>query len=421
VTLSFRAFGIAVGALLGIVILMATRLACAAGASDRAVSIEEAVAIALDNNPDYAAAARELIVARSELQRANYVSQYNPEADTSGDYKMRTDRSNAQDWRIGLSQQLEIFGQPALRRKSAQYGLQRTSADVKDQARLLTAAVKMTFYESIRARSEERLLQELANLDRKLNDAGQARLLAGEIGQIDANLARVRYGESERALIEGRERYRLERSSLGRLLGEAAGPEPEPVGTMSIEPLNVDTGKLLEIARDNRPDYQAAQLEVARLKNELLLNEKLALPNPTVGAFGAHENNTEHFAGITLGFPIPLFNRRQAEATAIVGRLAQAKDRQRAIELNLEREVRDAWERYTSALAVVSINQKEVVQPARESFDLLEEAFNAGKLDLLRLSVAERQAFEARMGYVRAWFDLVSARVALEMALGGKV
>jgi outer membrane protein TolC len=70
---------------------------------------------------------------------------------------------------------------------------------------------------------------------------------------------------------------------------------------------------------------------------------------------------------------------------------------------------------------VVSVNQREVVQPARESFELLEEAFNAGKLDLLRLSLAERQAFEARMGFVRAWFDLVAARVALELALGGQI
>ncbi|HTR62826.1 MAG TPA: TolC family protein [Candidatus Binataceae bacterium] len=392
-----------------------------ARAADREITLDEAVAIALENNPDYAAAARELTIARAEIERANYVSQFNPEVDSAGDYKGRSDRSNSQDWRVGLSQQLEIFGQPALRKQSAGYGFARTSADVTNQARLLMAAVKLTFYESIRARDESNLLSELADLDRKLNDAGQARLKAGEVGQIDANLARVRYGESERALIESRERYRLERSSLGRLLGGAAGPEPAPSGSMSVEPLRIDSNRLFEIAREQRPDYQAAQLEIAHLKTEALLNRKLVLPNPTIGAFGGHENNTEHFAGITLGFPIPLFNQRQAEATAIAGKLAQAKDRARALELDLEREVRDAWQRYNSALVVLSINQKEVVEPARESFDLLEEAFQAGKLDLLNLSVAERQAFEARMGYVRAWFDLVSARVALELALGGAV
>ena len=392
-----------------------------AGAADRELTLDEAVAIALENNPDYAAAARELTIARAEIERANYVSQFNPEVDSAGDYKGRSDRSNSQDWRVGLSQQLEIFGQPALRKQSAGYGFARTSADVSNQARMLVAAVKMTFFESIRARDESGLLSELSDLDRKLSDAGQARLKAGEVGQIDANLARVRYGESERAFVESRERYRLERSSLGRLLGEAAGAEPAPAGSMAVEPLHVDSNRLVEIAKEQRPDYQASKLEIARLKTEALLNRKLVLPNPTIGAFGGHENNTEHFAGITLGFPLPVFNQRQAEATAIAGKLARAKDHARAVELDLEREVRDAWQRYSTALVVLSINQKEVVQPARESFDLLEEAFRAGKLDLLSLSIAERQAFEARMGYVRAWFDLVSARVALELALGGTV
>ena len=247
--------------------------ALGATTNEREISLDEAVTIALENNPDYAAAARELIIARSELQRANYVSQFNPQLDGSGDYKGRSDRSNSQDWRVGLSQELEIFGQPALRRKSAMYGMERTTAEVKNQARLLVAAVKLTFYESVRARSETDLFTELMTLDRKLNDAGQARLRAGEIGQIDANLARVRYGQSERVLIQSRERYRIERSSLGRLLGEAAGPEPEPRGTLVLEPLHTDSNRLLELARQHRPDYQASQLEVARLKNEALLNE----------------------------------------------------------------------------------------------------------------------------------------------------
>jgi outer membrane protein TolC len=59
-----------------------------------------------------------------------------------------------------------------------------------------------------------------------------------------------------------------------------------------------------------------------------------------------------------------------------------------------------------------------VVVPARQSFGLLETAFTEGKIDLLRLSIAEREAFEARMAYVDAWFDVLAAQVALEIATG---
>jgi outer membrane protein TolC len=89
------------------------------------------------------------------------------------------------------------------------------------------------------------------------------------------------------------------------------------------------------------------------------------------------------------------------------------------VELNVEREVRDAHSRYLTALQGLRASQEDVVQPARESFGLLEQAFNAGKLDLLSLSVAERQAFEARMGNLDAWFNVASARISLDLAVGG--
>jgi cobalt-zinc-cadmium efflux system outer membrane protein len=382
------------------------------------VTLDQAVAIALEKNPDLAAAANELLVARGEIQRAEYISQFNPQVLSGFDYRTRSGRSNSQDWRAGLSQQLEVFGQRALRQQSAKLGYQRTEAEIRNQVRLLTAAVKMTFYEALRARKRSSLLTELEALNHKLADAARTRFDAGEIGQIDFNLARVRYGESRRALIDGAETYRLECSSLGRLLGNAVGAEPEPAGELKAEPLHTDMEKLLDQAKANRADLKAAQTETRRVQAEMKLNSRLALPNPTIGAFGGHEQNTERFIGIAVEIPLPIFNRRQGEATALAGRLAQAQQKVRATELNVEHEVRDAYGKYAAALRALKASQEDVVAPARESFGLLEAAFNAGKLDLLSLSVAERQSFDAQMGYLDAWFNFTAAKTSLDLAVG---
>jgi outer membrane protein, heavy metal efflux system len=383
------------------------------------ISLQQAIAIALEENPDLAAVANELNIAQSEIQRANYVSQFNPEILSDGDYRYRTGRSNSQEWRARLSQQLEIFGQPALRRRSAHIAYDATRASVRNQARLLTATVKMTFFEAIRERRRSQLLTDLESLDQRLFEAARARFAAGEIGQIDLNLSRVRYGESRRARIDALEDYRLRRSTLGRLLGNAAGAEPEPRDDLTIEPLRADLTALLSTARANRPDAQAAEMEISRLQTEAQLNRRLALPNPTIGPIFGHEQTNERFVGLSVGLSLPIFNRRQAEATAIAGRLAQSQQQLRAVELNIEHEVRDAYGRYIAALHGLRASQEDVVEPARESFDLLEDAFKEGKLDLLSLSVAERQAFEAQIGYLDAWFSLASARVSLYLAIGG--
>jgi outer membrane protein, heavy metal efflux system len=385
------------------------------------LTVDQAVAIALEKNPNVAAAANELIVARGEIQRAEYLSQFNPQVVSGFDYRTRSGRSNSQDWRTGLSQELEVFGQRGLRQQSAKLGYQRTEAEVRNQVRLLTAAVKMTFYEAVRARSRSKLLAELEALNHRLADAAQARFDAGQIGQIDLNLTRVRYGESRSALINGLQVYRLECSSLGRLLGNAVSAEPESAAELTAKPLQIDIEKVLDLAKAKRPDLKAARTEISRLQTEATLNARLVLPNPTIGTFVGHEQNTERFAGVALGFPLPLFNRRQGEATAIAGRLAQARNRLRATELDVEHEVRDAYGKYTSAMRALRISQENVVAPARESFGLLEGAFSAGKLDLLSLSVAERQAFDAQMGHLDVWFLFVAARISLDLAVGESV
>jgi len=390
----------------------------AKAAATSELTLESAISLAIAHNPDLAAAEQELKIAAGEQIRARYLSQFNPQAGTDFAYRPRNGISNSQDWHLALSQEIEVFGQRALRLKSANLGWSQSAAMVRDRLRLLTAAVKMTFIDALRARHQVELVDELERLDARLYEAARARLSAGEIGQIDYNLAEVRYGQTGRASIEAHERYRAQRSSLGRLLGGASGPEPVPADNYSARLPATDLESLIALAMRNRPDLRAGELEITRLETEAVLNQRLALPNPQIGVFFGHEENTQHPVGVGLGFSIPLFNRRQAEAAIIAAQRRQAHFELSARGLDVERDVRDAYNAYLSARRAVAIYQEAVLGPARESFTLLEKAFRAGKIDLLSLSVAERQAYDARAAYLDAWFNLHAAEVALQLATG---
>src|SRR5258708_2208534 len=131
-----------------------------AATNSREVTLAEAIALALRTSPDLAASARELNIAHAEIERAKYTSQFNPYLDSLGDYRMRAGRSNSQDWRVGLAQELEIFGQPAARRKASQLGYERTRLEVENQAPLLSAAGKDTFYGALPLRRQRELLSQ---------------------------------------------------------------------------------------------------------------------------------------------------------------------------------------------------------------------------------------------------------------------
>ena len=394
-------------------IALAGRIACASQ-----ITLDNAVTLALAQNPDLGAARQEIDIAAGEQTRARYLSQFNPQLGTDFIFRPRGGRSNSQDWHVLLSQEIEIFGQRALRLKSANLGWDQSKAIARDRKRLLIGVVRLTFLDALRARRQVALTGELEKLNQRLCEAARARLNAGEIGQIDYNLAEVRYGQASDASVQARERYRAQRSSLGRLLGGAVGPEPEPVDDYHLKLPATDLESLVAVALRERPDLRAVELELARLKTDADLNRRLALPNPQIGTFFGHEENTQHPAGVGLGFSVPLFNRRQAEAAIIEARRRQANYKMRANSLDVEREVRDAYNAYLSARRVIVIYQDEILGPARDSFALLERAFQEGKLDLLSLSVAERQAYEARSAYLDAWFNLHAAEVALGVATG---
>src|SRR5258708_14369883 len=82
------------------------------------ISLADAIAIARQHNPDLAAASQEINVARGELEQANDLSQSPLLSDNAANYRARQNRSNSQDWRVGMMQEFEIFGQRSLRQKS---------------------------------------------------------------------------------------------------------------------------------------------------------------------------------------------------------------------------------------------------------------------------------------------------------------
>jgi len=386
--------------------------------SSEQVSLADAVEIAKLHNPDLAVLAQDLAIADGELQKAHYLSQSNFEGDTETWYRARTNRSNSQDWRLAMRQEFEIFGQRSLRIRAASINRDEMAANVRDATRLLIATVKMTFYDAIRSLRRMNLAREMADLDQRLLDAAQSRLKEGEVAPIDYGLAQVRFGRSQRALVEVREEFRAQRSALGRVLGGFLGPEPMPQEANDAREFPLALGTLQSSARLARPDLRARQLELARLDAEAALNQRLNLPNPIIGAFFGHESNTEHLMGPSMGFSVPLFNHRSAEAAIIEAQRRQAAQRLRATDLDIDRQVRDAFNQYLAARQALTVYQEQVIAPAREIMQLHETAFHEGKIDLFRLTFAERESFEARAGYIEAQFGVDAAAVALELATG---
>ncbi len=385
------------------------------------LTIGESVTLARDRNPDLLAVRQELEIARGRLVKARYPSQFNPEIGSEVTDRSRGEpgeRGDSVDFVVTLSQQIEIAGQRGKRIEEAEHNLALVSQRVKDRERLILAQVKENFYRSLSLRRRFDLFRQVEDLTRRLRDIAATRFQAGEISKLEVNLAEIQLGQARRdTLVAERDSHNTLRA-LERLLGREPRGTLVLTGQLTVTPQAFDEQTLLRAALDNRPDLQAARTELGRLDAEIGLTRRLIVPNPTVSFVYREEERRDRMAGVELRFPLPVFDRKQAELLQLAGRKDQAGYERQSVELQIRQEVGDALRAYNTAKAEVEVYEQAVLERATENFQLIEIAYREGQINLLQLVVVQNNLITAQLSYIEALSAYWQARVALERATG---
>jgi len=183
-------------------------------------------------------------------------------------------------------------------------------------------------------------------------------------------------------------------------------------------PQTFDLQTLTRLALDNRPDLQAVGVEVGRIDAEIALTRRLIVPNPTVSFVYREEEKRDRIAGVEVRFPLPVFDRKQAELIQLAGRKDQADYERQSVELRVRQEVGDALRTYDAAKTEIEVFEKAVLERATENFQLIETAYKEGKINLLQLVVVQNDLVTAQLSYVDSLAAYWQARTALERATG---
>jgi cobalt-zinc-cadmium efflux system outer membrane protein len=381
--------------------------------------LPQAVELARQQNPDLLAARQELEIARGRLVKAQYPNPFNPEIGGSAARRHFADGpGGSTDFDITLSQEVEVAGQRGKRIEEAEKNLARITQQVSDTERLIVAQVKEAFYRGLYLKRRLQLFQDIERLNRRLRDIASARFEAGDVPKMDVNVAEVRLGQARKDAIVGERDYRNALQELERLVGVAPLGHTELRGALAVTPKRLQLDRLLQLARDSRPDLLAATAEQQRIAAEMALTRRLVWPNPTLQAFYRKEEGGDTIAGGALSFPLPVFDRKQAELTQLAGRASQARRAQQSVQLRVEQEVREAWRSYEAATQEVEVFEQEVLDRATENFQLMEIAYREGKIDLLQVVVVQNDLVGAQFSYVDSLWNYWRSRTALERAVG---
>lgn len=388
----------------------------------KTLTVDQAIDEALRANPDFLAARQRLSAAKARLVKAHYWNPFNPVVQAGAERWRSRETGGVAEPTINASIEVEVAGQRGRRIQEAEENLAEARALAADARRSLIAQVKNSFYRALYLKRRVELFQKIEGFNRRLRDASQTRFSTGEGTKLEANLEGIRYDQSRRDTLVGQRDYRDGLREFRRVIGSEADAPVEPDGSLEVRPLEINVSGLLETAFANRPDLKASNFEIKRVEAEAALTKRLIVPNPIIsGAYSrepAGPGSNFQIAGGSIGISIPLFDRKQAELTALAGDRRRASYNRRAALLNIATEVRDAADGYEAAAQSLRIYESDMAARVEQNFGFIEASYRAGKISLLQLVVVQNDLVRAELSYLDALWEYRAARTGLEFAIG---
>jgi len=388
-----------------------------------AITIGEAVDTALKNNPDLQSVRLEKGAAQGRLDQAGLWLRSNPVVEGSLSKKdtIPGGGEKVTNHAFSLSQEFEIAGQRGLRVHAAKNGMEKASQDIRDRQRILIAEVKNAFAKALAARRKVGLAEEVMRLQEELVSSAAVKYQAGEISQLEQNLADVELGKARRERLLAEKERREVLLDLQMILGLTPKSDFSVDGDLPAEaPVIPDKEKLRTLTASQRPDVLSASAEVQQARSAMKLAGREAIPSFTVTGFYSQDDKLNE-AGIMLSFPLPLFDRKQADRKEAAAKAGQALIKQASLERFIEREIEEVYANIVSASEELSLFKKDVLGKALENLGLMNLAFKEGKFGFFEVRLAQKDTIDAQFAYLESQVRLQLALNALERVTGGSL
>lgn len=394
------------------------------------LQLDEAVALALADNPGLAARqsrAEALAAIPSQVSTLpDPTLSLNALSFPTDTFSVSQEAMTQKQIGIGLT--LPFPGKLGLREQAAESEAQAAGQDVAEQRLLLERNVRSAWWNLYYLDRALDIVQRNRDWLRQLNTIAETRYSNGLGMQSDVLLAQVelsRLLEQELGLNAAR---RNMAARLNALLGRQGGGTitlPEQA-TETLPPV-ADAGALIGLAKENRPLLATRHklLEAAEARTRLA--EKDYYPDFKLGlAYGFRSGNNPNgsaradLASVTLGISLPLFaGSRQDQAVA--QRHAEWQQQDYELQdsmLQVSAQIEQALAEYQSAREQAALFKGGLIPQAQQTVAAMRAAYQVNKVDFLNLVRAQVTLYNYETQYWKTISSGWQALATLQAAVG---
>ncbi len=404
----------------------------------KVLSVEDAVAIALDTQPNIKARISDYIAAAFRVDQAlapllpqitgSWTAARDQNVSTSGQGTTSSQQPlrTVTTWttstvaRVSLSQILFDFGKNFASTEAARKLADVALEDTELQRQLVTQTVKESYTNinfAVRLIQVNQQAVERAELNLR---SARGFFEVGTRPKSDVARAEVDVANAKVDLIRARNAERLARVALATAMGLPATTPLQIQDNLLYQPVTLDRARLAEDALRQRPEYRQARLNAEANDARLRRSFRDFFPDITGGGFyGAQRADMNEIWELNLSLNWTLYDggNRIARYREARANLDAAVARVKASELDISREVEQSINNVIEADERIQAAQVAVVS-AQENFRLAQGRFDAGVGTILELTDAQLALTQAQNTEAQALADYRIALARLDRAVG---
>ena len=323
-------------------------------------------------------------------------------------------------YQVSIVQPLEFNGRIALRRAIADrqidlavLGYRQYTATLAARARTLAYTLFTASQKADAATATAVRIESVAAVTVQRDIAGPSPLIAARILEAGALTARR---QAETATAE----YNSALYELNQLRGTPFADHIRLIAPpMALPPLPAQA-ILLEAAQTRNFEIRSLQAELDQQGLKVSLARRMRIGSVSVGPYYREETagTTDHFAGIHVTVPLPIWNRQAGDVAIEEGRVAQAESALFVQVRTVERTLFDQAAIYRARTANLARLPADSAARFREMADLAERSYRLGAVTATVYLDAQRQYLDALTAVLDTRREALAAGLQVDVLTG---
>ncbi|MDY0199628.1 MAG: TolC family protein [Tenuifilaceae bacterium] len=375
----------------------------------------------INNNLEYAVERFNVNISNARVEAARIFQDPTIALDWAGNKEGRS--INDYSLSTELSKTFELGGKRKARINLAKSESALTTALLANYLRNLQADATIDYLTAIAHNYLYKVNQSSYQMMKELSTADSIRLSLGSIMAIDAAQSKIEARVIQNELIQS---Y-AERENALFLLSMKTSSDSLfwPSGELDNPERLFALPDLLTNALNNRADlltakeninYSQKALTLTKRERVMDIDLKIGASNSYVKSGGFSPEGTEVFAGIAI--PLKFSNLNKSEVKIVQFELEQSELLFKQVEIQIQSEVKQAYNQYLSLLRQLDNYNKGLLEEAKMVLDGKTYSYSRGENSLLEVLNAQRTYNEIQTSYYETLYKCYVALVELERAVG---